>query len=212
MNEWKKGLHDLLTRVACKDEQAFTQLFEVLHHTAIGMIIAEVGGLNESEAESIYGQAMFKVWRKAGTFEGRNNHPDTDATAWAWLRTTILHTALDTSRGIRRREMAEILESEMIIEGDEIEGQDSSPIDELSAQDVSPQERASDNPAKLTETREGLQEYLASLEDRERLIFTLLAEGRAHGDVAAHLGISASRLSQIVSALREKANRMVLSH
>ncbi|HEX9012224.1 MAG TPA: hypothetical protein VF813_01865, partial [Anaerolineaceae bacterium] len=76
MSDWKQGLHDLLGQVARKDEQAFTRLYEALHHTAIGMILAEVGGLDEYEAESIYSQAMYKIWCKAGTYQGRLERQD----------------------------------------------------------------------------------------------------------------------------------------
>lgn len=212
MSDWKQGLHDLLGQVARKDEQAFTRLYEGLHHTAIGMILAEVGGLDEYEAESIYSQAMYKIWCKAGTYQGRLERQDLDATAWAWIRVTILHTAQDVSRVLRRRNMAEILESEMVSDEEIEEGQDPSPIDELSMTDVSPQERPADSPALRAETREGLAEFMAALDERERKIICLLSEGRPHGEVAALVGISPSRLSQIVSTLREKAGLMVQSH
>lgn len=207
MNDWKRGLHELLTRVALRDEEAFTRLFESLHRTAIATILSDVGGLDEDDAEVIYNQAMLKVWRKAGTYQGRENRQDPDTTAWAWIRTTVLHTALDRSRKLRRRAMAEIMESEMDSPEELEEAQDLSPIDQLSSDDIAPQERRPESPALLAETHEGLVAFLHSLEPRDLLIFRLLAEGHPQGEVAARLGISPSRLSQIVHALREKAGR-----
>lgn len=205
MSDWKRGLHDLLVRVALHDEDAFARMYEVLYRTAIATILAEIGGIDEADAESIYCQAMYKIWRKAGSYQGREERQDPDTTAWAWIRTTIVRTALDVSRSLRKKDMAELLESEMINEAEQDEGQDSSPIDQLSASDVAVGERMQDSPAKLTEAREGLHEFLGSLEERDKLIFRLLAEGHPQGEVAQRLGISASRLSQIVHALRDKA-------
>jgi RNA polymerase sigma factor (sigma-70 family) len=208
MNDWKLGLHDLLSRVGQRDEQAFTWLYESLRQTSVAMILAEVGGLDEDEAEAVYNRAMLKIWMKASTYQGRPEHTP-DITAWAWIRTTILHTALDVSRGLRKREMAEILESEMLAESEQEETQDLSPIDQLSSADVSPADRAIDSPADLTETREGLKEFLRQLDERDRLIFQLLAQGLPQNEVAVRLGVSAPRMSQIVHSLRARAERMI---
>ena len=210
MNDWRRGLQDLLNRVAQRDEQAFTWMYEVLHQTAVATILAEVGGLDEYEAEAIYNRSMLKVWQKASTYQGRPLH-DPDATAWAWIRTVILHTALDISRGLRKRVMAEVVELEMRMLPSQEEMQDLSPIDQLSSEDVAPAERSVDSPAALSETREGLIEFFGELNPRERLIFRLLAEGRSQAEVAAHLGISAARLSQVVRSMRQRAEQLVRS-
>lgn len=211
MSEYRRGLHDLLCRVGHSDEAAFVQIYETVHLIAIRTILGEFSNIDEFEAEAIYNQAMYKIWKRANTYEGRSNN-DPDITAWTWIRVTIVHTAQDASRVIRRREDAEILEAEMTT--DEQRGSSStelSAIDRLSISDIAPADQPLTSPAVLVEGREGLVEFIQSLDERERLIFRLLMEGVSQADIAAKLGISPSRMSQIVHSLRSKAERMLRS-
>ncbi len=204
MHEFQRGLHELLCKVAKKDEAAFTQMYESIHRVCVLTILRDFSGMEETEAEAIFNQAMLKIWLRAGSYQGRSGS-EPDVTAWAWVRITLLRTAQDVSRMIRKRGIAEIMEGDMHSESGSSESIDVSPLDRLGPKDVAPAEQVVDNPAVLFEDREGMAEFLASLSERERMIMGLLAAGKSQAEVAAMLGMSASRLSQIVHSLRQKA-------
>jgi RNA polymerase sigma factor (sigma-70 family) len=208
MYEYRHGLHDLLCRVGQSDENAFIQMYENLHRIAVVTILGEFSNIDEFEAEAIYNQAMFKIWKRASTFEGRPGH-DPDVTAWAWIRITILHTAQDVTRVMRRRGFAEILEAEMMTEEERGGSTELSPIDRLSISDLALSDQPLNSPAALVEGHEGLVEFIQSLDERERTIFRMLAEGVSQAEIAAKLGISPSRMSQIVHSLRSKAEKIL---
>lgn len=207
MFEYRHGLHELLCRAGQKDEEAFTQIYQAIHRVALVAILAEVSSLDEAEAEAVFNRAMFKVWDRAGTYQGRPG-PDPDLTAWAWIRTTILRTAQDASRMHRRRSVAEVLESDMLPEDEQEDISDLSPIDRLAPGEVSPADQVQTSPSALLEAHEGLIEYLDELDERERRVFQMLAEGTSQAEAAQTLGVSASRLSQIVRSMRDKAGRL----
>ena len=72
--------------------------------------------------------------------------------------------------------------------------------------DLALHERETNNPPHLLESKLDWAAFLASLDERELLICTRLAEGKTQTQIAAELDISPARLSQIVKVLRQRVD------
>jgi RNA polymerase sigma factor (sigma-70 family) len=204
----KRGMNDLLIRIGQGDMLALNWLYELLHRHAVGMILAEIGGLDEADADASYNRAMQKIWSSASSYQSRSSG-DVDVTAYAWVRTTILNTARDAARALRKRAAAEQQESDMIVANDDDNQPELSPMEQLMDEELAPNERETNDPADLLLSKLDWTAFLATLDEREMRICTRLADGRTQTEIAAELGISAARLSQIISGLRQRASGYV---
>jgi len=204
-NERKRGLNDLLIRIGQGDYLALNWIYELLREDAIHMLLAEIGGMDAAEADALYNRAMHKIWLSASGYESRSSG-DVDVTAYAWLRKIIINTARDWARVARKHATSELQEADMISEGEDETQVELSPIEQLQDDDLALHERETNNPLRLLESKLDWAAFLASLDERELLICTRLAEGKTQTQIAAELDISPARLSQIVKELRQRAD------
>jgi RNA polymerase sigma-70 factor (ECF subfamily) len=91
----------LLRRVAGRDKQAFTELYDRFSSPLYGTAIRIVR--DTAEAQDIVHDAFVTVWEKAGSFEVARG------TAYAWVVTLVRNRAIDRVRMRRRR--SELLET-----------------------------------------------------------------------------------------------------
>ena len=203
-----RGLNDLLLRAGQGDLLAFEWLYALLHQDALYLLLADFSGIDLAEADALYNRAMTKIWEGASGYQSRLSG-DNDLTAYAWMRTTILNTARDYARGTRKRNQAELQETDMIVPGEEANQSDYSPIERLGEDDLALFERETNNPAQLLESKLDWEAFLDTLDERERFICAARAEGMTQTEIAAALKISPARLSQIVTDLRRRAESIV---
>jgi len=200
---WLTGLHDLLVKISARDEQAFEDLLERVKKPSMPIIYSKPGAVyEEGESEIIFYRAMMNVWLKAPSYRGKSNHDvhkNNDRIAWAWISKILANCARDYGKGERRFRMHEISEAAFIM-GDQQGNTDFTPLDRDVFTEASPESQLG--------TRESIDEFIASLNEQEYKLLFLRAHGMAKKDIAHELGVTPSRVSQIMTILKEKYGKI----
>lgn len=196
------GLHSLLVRIGQGDSLALAVLYEQMKERFIRTILARVGGLDRADAEAAYNRAMFKIWACASSYEGKSDVPD--RSALGWISKTILNTARDHARTVRRLARYEQQETDMTNPDEDEPQAELSPMEQLADSDLAIEERTTDDPAALLESKVNWHAFLETLDPRERAIVLRLLDGATQSAIAAEMKISPARLSQLLRQMRER--------
>ncbi|MEI7847083.1 MAG: sigma-70 family RNA polymerase sigma factor [Chloroflexota bacterium] len=160
------------------DLNAFNQLYNDKFPHLLRLVLWKTGSqFDFGEAEGVVQQAFLKIYKKAATYHGQ-----TDGEAWSWISTTTHHHMLDV---IRQKNANE---KNLVSLDDETCASHAVLIDELAL-----------------DMKGWLERFFTSLSEREQQIFRMLSDGIAQKEIAALLGVSMPRITQIIKTIQKKA-------
>ena len=93
MGRHRPSFHNLVSRTAKGEEEAFEILYDESVPRIVNHLIRKFQDLDWCDAEAVAQQTMLRVWEKAHTYEGKS-----DTSAWAWIRTIAKNKAIELLR------------------------------------------------------------------------------------------------------------------
>lgn len=199
---WLQGFHELLTEVKLRQEVAFEVLLEKVKKPSMKLISQKLNPnrYDEEDLEIIFYHAMTKVWFQATSYHGKSKIylMDKDLIAWAWIKRIIINCALDYYKAEKKHR--DNIISEILIElEDPKELPNYHPEDNKTLNEISYE----------MDKKEELEEFKSSLNIQEHELFNHLLDSKlSKKSIAERMGISPSRVSQLISGLREKYRRV----
>lgn len=153
--------HDLMLRVAAREEEAFERLYDRYSRVLFSMILRIVG--SRSEAEEILQEAFWQIWEKATHYEASLGSP------FCWCVTVARRKAIDrlraNSRHLKRIEKAHAQKVEADFE-----------------------EVAARGKLEMTESAQSVHDALGGLSSEQRVAIQLaFFDGLTHNEIAKAL-------------------------
>jgi RNA polymerase sigma factor (sigma-70 family) len=174
------GCHSLLNQFNGGDLDAFDQLYIEKFPHLFRLVLWKTGSqLDFWEAEGVVQQAFLKIFIKAPTYHGQ-----TDGEAWGWIWTTTQYQMIDV---IRQKNTHEI---SLVSLDDEICASQKVLFDDFSL-----------------ENQDLLKKFFVSQPEREQQILRMLFDGFSQKEIAAQLGVSLPRITQILKSIQKKAQK-----
>jgi len=163
-------LADLLARVALGDRAAFARLYQRTAPRLLGQILRVER--NRNAAEEVLQDVYVKVWKSAGSFEGRLSQPAT------WLGSIARNAAIDS---LRRRQAQPRTVSTTVYGDDEHDDRDL--LQEFASQDPGPDQRREQADEVLA-----LRRCLGLLSgEQSQAVALAFYQGLSYAEVAEHL-------------------------
>lgn len=200
---WLNGLHGILTRIQARDEEAFEILLERVKKPSMRIIRSKLDPnyFGNEDLTIIFFHGMMKVWEKARTYYGRSNfdsNRDKDLIAWAWMKTILINCARDYRKAEIKYRQYEIPES--LLHPEE--------TDRPSIISIGDQ-RLDNEVSQAMENKEKAEDFINSLTSQEQEVFDHIGYGLSKKETARRMGITPSRVSQLISDLRKKVRRFI---
>lgn len=195
---WLTGLHGLLLRTKARDEQAFETLLERVRKPSMRIIYSKLDPtyFDADDLDLVFYHAMAKTWQRASIYRGVSNfdpNRDEDLTAWAWIKKIVVNSALDYRRAEIKCRRFEISEPLLNLEDPE-----------NPSRDPNQRQKQFVDPIEEVEINENIQGFVKSLTLIEQELFNHLRNGIPKKEIAHKMGLSPSRISQLISILRKK--------
>ncbi len=163
---------------ACLNRNALAQKALIRQHFGFAMNISRRFASTEEDAEEILNDSFLKVFNKLATF---NRHQPFRA----WLRTIVVHTAIDYYRKSLNEPQRQSLETF------DISGVSEDAINQISAQEI--------------------MSLVQKLSPAYRMVFTLyVIEGYTHKEIAEKLNIHEGTSKSNLQDARIKLQRMIV--
>jgi RNA polymerase sigma factor (sigma-70 family) len=192
--DWNKGIHGILAEIAQDQSEALATLELLIKYKVMEILRGYID--DPDEADSLFSQILWKIWENIRSYRGQ-----TDANAWNWIARISKNMAFDYLRVLKNRRDDEWQETDLepIPGKDDSSGDTPPPMDTFASK--GPSVEAS------VEHEQAFKELYISLTEQERLVFKMKFMGKSRSEIAIHLQITTARVSQIIMAIRTKANR-----
>lgn len=167
--------------VAKHDEAVYTECFAYVFNRVTRWLHADSPRLDDATVADAAQHTMQQIWFKAATYRENTNNQ-----AWRWITTIAKNKAIDLVR-IQKR-LADL----------EPQYKQNKKI---------PEALKSEGPNQEDEPEYNWAQFYSKLSLQEQRVMGLLAKGFSQKEIAQKLKISEPRVSQLITQLREKADK-----